>query len=96
MGMNGLLRAGISVIVATVAMKILEYCFPMDEIYLAFQDLLTKLVMSAGWKTTAIGVLNMWEWFDRAPVIILIALIVWMCLNAFTTVDYTQQKKGMW
>jgi hypothetical protein len=90
MGMNGTLRAAISVLIAIVALKILEYCFPMDEIYLSFQSILPHLSLGTGWAATATGVLNMWVWYDRSPVIILIAVCVWFALHPFATVDYTK------
>lgn len=96
MGMNGTLRAGISVLIAVVALKILEYCFPMDSLYLAFQGLLPHIQLSPGWLATVTGVLNMWVWYDRAPVIILIAICVWFALHPFTTVDYSQAGNGRW
>lgn len=95
MGMNGTLRAGISLIIAVVALKIIEYLFPMDSIYLAFHNVLPHLSLSPGWVATATGVLNMWVWYDRAPVIILIALLVWFALHPFTEVSYTAPK-GRW
>ena len=90
MGMNGTLRAGITVIITVVALKIIEYCFPMDTIYQAFDNILPHINLSSGWLATTTGVLNMWVWYDRAPVIILIAVCVWFALHPFTTVDYSQ------
>lgn len=91
MGMNGLFRAGISVLIAIVAELIIEATVPIDTINVYFNNLLGLIKLSAGWHSVALGTLNGWTWYDRSFVIVTIALLVWMASFAFSTADYGRQ-----
>ena len=88
MGMSGLFRAGISVLVGIVAMLVLEAVFPMDTLYLRVNSLISTIHLSTGWQNVAIGTLNGWVWYDRSFIIVGIALFVWMASFAFSSADY--------
>lgn len=90
MGMSGLFRAGISVLVGIVAMLVLEAVFPMDTLYIQFNNLTASLPLAHGWLTVITGVLNGWVWYDRSFVAVGIALFVWMASFAFSSADYTK------
>ena len=90
MGMSGLFRAGISVLVGIVAMPVIEATFPMDSLYLQFNSLISKISLSSGWQNVATGTLNGWVWYDRSFIIVGIALFVWMASFAFSSADYTK------
>jgi hypothetical protein len=90
MGMSGLFRAGISVLVGIVAMLVLEAVFPMDTIYIIFNNIGSTIRLSLGWHSVLTGVSNGWVWYDRSFVIVGIALFVWMASFAVSSVDYTK------
>jgi hypothetical protein len=93
MSLSGFVRGGISVLMGILSLYILEntYGIAMDSMYLTFTGLLTKLSLGPGWANVATGVLGGWVWFDRAFVICVIALFVWLVSLIFVDVDYGKQ-----
>jgi hypothetical protein len=92
MGMTTFIRGGISVIVGILGLYILEIAFPMDMLYVRFNALIPTLYLSPTWAGIAQGTLGGWVWYDRAFVICVIALFVWLGSLIFIDLDYSKQR----
>lgn len=78
-----------------LSLYVLENTFglAMDTAYLSFHGLVSKLHLGPGWSDVAIGTLGGWVWFDRAFVVCIIALFVWLVSLIFIDLDYGRQQK---
>ena len=92
MGMSSFIRGSISVLAGILTLYILEITFPMDTLYMRFNDMIPKLYMSPTWTSIAQETLGGWVWYDRAFVICVIALFVWLASLIFVDVDYTKTR----
>ena len=92
MGLTSFIRGSISVMVGIMALYILEIVFPMDTLYIRFNSMIPTLTMSPTWQGIAQATLGGWVWYDRAFVICIIALFVWLGSLIFIDVDYTKQR----
>ncbi len=90
MSMSTFVRGGISVFCGLLSLYILETTFgtAFDSMYLQFNLLLTKLSLGPGWAGVATNTLGGWVWFDRAFVVCVIALFVWLVSTLFVDIDY--------
>jgi hypothetical protein len=96
MGLSGFIRGGMSVLVGILSLYILENTFgtAMDSMYLSFYNLAHSLPLPPAWRAISIGVLGGWVWFNRAFVIAIIAIFVWLGSLIFVDNDYSKQRGG--
>jgi len=92
MGMTSFIRGGLSVLAAFLTLYILEITFPMDTLYMRFNDMIPRLSMTSTWDSIAQGTLGNWVWYDRAFVICIIALVIWWVSLIFVDVDYSKAR----
>ena len=92
MGMSAGIRASIAFGAAIVILQVLEVTLgaAMDSMYLSFYNLTSTIPLSVGWQAQAQGTLDGWVWWYRLPLIIIIALGVWVVENYF--IDYSGGK----
>ena len=90
MSLSGYVRGGFSVLVGLLCLYVLENTFgtAMDSMFLAFHNVVNTIPLSAGWKSTIISVLGGWVWFDKAFVVVIIAMFVWLVSLIFIDLDY--------
>lgn len=95
MSLSGFVRGGISVLAGLLGLYILENTFgtAMDTMFQSFHSVLNNIPLSVGWKAVGVYTLGGWVWFDKAFVVAVIALFVWLFSTIFIDMDYTRQQQ---